>query len=88
MPPHQTSGLSSLGATGTIEAPERGAVEPVAAVRPPALTRFQDMTAANVVALVGEPDFRRVELPAEVWHTAPSTASSTCSFTARATRSA
>jgi hypothetical protein len=33
----------------------------------PQLARFHDMRAADVEALVGDPDFRRVEPPAELW---------------------
>jgi hypothetical protein len=48
------------------ESPGKATME-AAATRPPALARFRNMTASGVVALVGEPDFRRVEPPAEVW---------------------
>ncbi len=42
---------------------------PQAAATPtsPKLARFHDMKAAEVEALVGDPDFRRVEPPAELW---------------------
>lgn len=33
----------------------------------PPLAAFHNLTAADVEALVGEPDFRRVEPPAELW---------------------
>ena len=44
------------------------AIRPVVAVaRPPALAKLRDLSAAELVALIGEPDFRRVEPPAELW---------------------
>ena len=42
--------------------------EKVAAIPPsPQLARFRDLKATEVEALVGGPDFRRVEAPAELW---------------------
>jgi hypothetical protein len=42
--------------------------EKVAAIPPsPQLARFRDLRATEVEALVGGPDFRRVEPPAELW---------------------
>ncbi|HEX4113359.1 MAG TPA: hypothetical protein VH020_12560 [Stellaceae bacterium] len=38
-----------------------------AAVAPPKLAKFHNMRPGEVEALVGEPDFRRVEPPAELW---------------------
>lgn len=51
---------------GTPESPGKPPA-PMVAARPPTLARFKNMSAAGVVALVGEPDFRRVEPPAELW---------------------
>jgi hypothetical protein len=48
-------------------APPPAANQEVAAVAPPKLARFHNMRAGEVEALVGEPDFRRVEPPAELW---------------------
>jgi hypothetical protein len=42
-------------------------IERVAVTAPPALATLHNLTAADIVALVGEPDFRRVEPPAELW---------------------
>jgi hypothetical protein len=42
-----------------------GAQSPAAAV--PLLARFHNLSTDAVAALVGEPDFRRVEPPAELW---------------------
>jgi hypothetical protein len=48
--------------------PASPAVRPVVVVaRPPALAKLHDLTAAQLVAMIGEPDFRRVEPPAELW---------------------
>ena len=44
------------------------AIRPVVAVaRPPALAKLRDLSPTELVALIGEPDFRRVEPPAELW---------------------
>ncbi len=58
-------------------APTQAAKAPAAAKPPPtqtaalppspALSRLQDMKQPQVEALVGSPDFRRVEPPAELW---------------------
>jgi hypothetical protein len=39
----------------------------MAAVAPPKLAEFRNMRRGEVEALVGEPDFRRVEAPGELW---------------------
>jgi hypothetical protein len=48
-------------------APVSRANNEVATVAPPKLAQFHNMKAGEVEALVGEPDFRRVEPPAELW---------------------
>lgn len=47
----------------TVKPPEQTAAIPPSAD----LTRLHDMKAPEVEALVGSPDFRRVEPPAELW---------------------
>ncbi|HEY5208248.1 MAG TPA: hypothetical protein VIJ42_02265 [Stellaceae bacterium] len=59
-----TPAAASAAADPKAAAP--AAPETTAAV-PPRLTKFHNMSAPEVEALVGEPDFRRVEPPAELW---------------------
>jgi hypothetical protein len=54
-----------LSAPANPAEPGEAAAPPRASV--PQLARFQDMRQADVEALVGNPDFRRVEPPAELW---------------------
>lgn len=53
----------SVAAQSALPAPD----SQVATSAPPQLTKFHNMRASEVEALVGEPDFRRVEPPAELW---------------------
>ena len=69
--------LAGCGAPGASPSPRTAAIKapPTVVAKaeapppppPPTLGEFQDMSAADVVAALGEPDFRRVEPPAEVW---------------------
>jgi hypothetical protein len=43
------------------------ASDTVSSIPSPRLTGFHNLSASQVEALVGEPDFRRVEPPAELW---------------------
>jgi hypothetical protein len=61
-------GLLDPTAQTAAPASEQSAVAPVGATAPPPeLAKLHNMSAADVEALVGEPDFRRVEPPAELW---------------------
>jgi hypothetical protein len=59
--PVSTAGVDATVATPPA-APQRAATE-----RSLQLAKFQNMSASDVVALIGEPDFRLVESPAEMW---------------------
>jgi hypothetical protein len=48
-------------------APEPAAALQPAAARPPGMRKLTGLSADEVVALFGEPDFRRAEPPAELW---------------------
>jgi len=58
------------GCGSAVSEPPRAAIalpaEPAMA-RPPAAQPLTGLSAAEVVALLGEPDFRRAEPPAELW---------------------
>jgi len=63
--------LATLAGCGSaVSEPPRAAIalpaEPAMA-RPPAAQPLTGLSAAEVVALLGEPDFRRAEPPAELW---------------------
>jgi len=59
--------LAPPPATGAAAARDLSSPEAVATSPPPQLARFRNLRAADVEALVGSPDFRRVEPPGELW---------------------